>query len=71
MGLSAVINEKMMANISLNNLLGSINWGIIEAEKVEYSYFTENSSLISISEFFLIFIKLLSSLNNKAAYPAS
>ncbi|MCK4447453.1 MAG: hypothetical protein KAW56_10280 [Candidatus Marinimicrobia bacterium] len=41
MGLSAVINEKMMANISLNNLLGSINWGIIEAEKVEYSYFTE------------------------------
>ncbi|MBU4445264.1 hypothetical protein KJ656_09310 [bacterium] len=41
LGLAANINDKMAANISLNNLFGFVNWGIIEAEKVEYSLFTE------------------------------
>ena len=41
LGLATVINEKMSANVSLNNLLGFVNWGIVEAEKVEYSIFTE------------------------------
>ncbi|HDP67849.1 MAG TPA: hypothetical protein ENN20_05020 [Candidatus Marinimicrobia bacterium] len=41
LGLATVINEKMSANISLHNLFGFINWGMIEAEKVEYSIYSE------------------------------
>lgn len=41
LGLATVINEKMSANVSLNNLFGFVNWGIVDAEKVEYSIFTE------------------------------
>ncbi|MGC9364113.1 MAG: DUF5723 family protein [Fidelibacterota bacterium] len=41
LGLAAVINEKMSANVSLHNLFGFINWGMIEAEKVEYSVYSE------------------------------
>jgi hypothetical protein len=40
-GLATNINKKMAANISINNLFGYVNWGNIEAEKVEYSIFTE------------------------------
>ncbi|MDO9548814.1 MAG: DUF5723 family protein [Candidatus Marinimicrobia bacterium] len=41
LGLATVINKKMSANVSLNNLFGFVNWGIVSAEKVEYSIFTE------------------------------
>jgi hypothetical protein len=40
-GLAANINKKMAASVSINNLFGYVNWGINEAEKVEYSLFTE------------------------------
>jgi len=43
-GLAAIINEKISANLSLNNLLGSIRWGLLKAEKVKYSYFAEIAS---------------------------
>ncbi|MBL7136863.1 MAG: hypothetical protein ISS81_09810 [Candidatus Marinimicrobia bacterium] len=43
-GLAAIINEKMSANISLNNLFGFLKWGLVEAEKVKYSYFMEIAS---------------------------
>jgi len=41
LGLAANINKKMAANVSLNNLFGFVNWGMIEAEKAEYSIFSE------------------------------
>jgi len=41
LGLATVINEKMSANVSLNNLFGFVNWGIVDAEKAEYSILTE------------------------------
>ena len=41
LGLATVINDKMSANVSLNNLFGFVNWGIVSAEKTEYSIFTE------------------------------
>ena len=41
LGLATVINERMSANVSLNNLFGFVNWGIVSAEKSEYSILTE------------------------------
>ncbi|MCK4715972.1 MAG: hypothetical protein KAT54_04135 [Candidatus Marinimicrobia bacterium] len=41
LGLAANINNKMAANVSLNNLFGFVNWGTNKAEKVEYSIFSE------------------------------
>ncbi|HPA99822.1 MAG TPA: DUF5723 family protein [Candidatus Marinimicrobia bacterium] len=40
-GAASVINEKMTANLALNNVVGFLNWGIGEAGKAEYSFYAD------------------------------
>ncbi|MCK9484173.1 MAG: DUF5723 family protein [Candidatus Marinimicrobia bacterium] len=40
-GASAIINEKVKANLTLNNVVGFLKWGIVEAGQAEYSIFAE------------------------------
>jgi len=40
-GAATVINDKISANLALNNVVGFLNWGIVEAGKVEYSFYAD------------------------------
>jgi len=40
-GAAAIINQKMRANLALNNIIGFLKWGIVEAGKAEYSLHAE------------------------------
>jgi hypothetical protein len=41
LGASAVINRKMIASLSINNLFGFIHWDLIESGVAEYSIYAE------------------------------
>lgn len=40
-GVSAIINDQMMASFSLNNLFGFVSWGAVKAGKAQYSIHAE------------------------------
>jgi len=44
LGAAAEINDKITTNISLNNLFGFVNWGIVKSGIAEYSFAAEISS---------------------------
>lgn len=40
-GINTVINDKVSAGLSLNNMFGFVNWGLSEAEEAHYSIYSE------------------------------